>query len=108
MIDALLKCFDVTVQHRARAASAHAMPSPVNIEPFLGGLFAAADLVAYIGVKNFGAAAGDRAEAVLAKKLERLSNRHLEDALRKMANFNRRESFDVEIRIESAQSAQKI
>ena len=47
VIDALFECFDVTVEHRAGAASAHAMPGPVNIEPFLSGLFATADLVAH-------------------------------------------------------------
>ena len=59
MIDALLERLDVAVEHRAGAAAAHLMPGAMHLEPFLGGFFAAADLVAHTGIENLRAAAGD-------------------------------------------------
>jgi hypothetical protein len=57
MIDALFKRFNVTVKHGASAAAAHPMPGPMNIEPFLGGFFAAANAVPHVRIKDFGATA---------------------------------------------------
>jgi len=59
MIDALSKCFDVSVEHRARATAAHSMPRPVDVEPFRGSFFPAANLVPHNGIENFRAAARD-------------------------------------------------
>jgi len=59
MIDALSKCFDVSVEHRARAAAAHSMPRPVDVEPLLGSFFPAANLVPHNGIENLRAAARD-------------------------------------------------
>ena len=59
MIDALSKCFDVSVEHRARAAAAHSMPRPVDVEPFLGSFFPAANLISDNGIENLRAAASD-------------------------------------------------
>src|SRR3989442_537492 len=84
--------------------SAHAMPCPMNIEPFFGCFFAAADFVPHIRVENFGAPTGDRAETVFAQKLEHFRNRDLEDSLREMANLNCSKRLNVEIGIESTQT----
>src|SRR6266571_9422484 len=59
MIDALSKRFDVSVEHCARAAAAHSMPRPMDVEPFLGSFFPAANLVPHNGIENFRAAARD-------------------------------------------------
>src|SRR5438105_10277672 len=66
MIDTLIEGFDMTIKHRAGAATAHAMPGAMNIEPFVGRFFAAANLVAHGGIKNFGATAGDGTQTVFA------------------------------------------
>ncbi len=36
MIDAMSKRFDMSVEHGASAAAAHAVPGSVDVEPFLG------------------------------------------------------------------------
>jgi len=59
MIDALGQRFNVSVEHGARAAAAHLMPRPMDVEPFLGGFFPAANLVPHSGIENFRAAARD-------------------------------------------------
>src|SRR5947199_9734513 len=108
MIDTLLESLDVTIKHGASAAATHAMPNSVNIKPLLGRFFAAANPVSDCGIKNFGASASDGAKARFAEKLERFWDRHLEDSLREMANFNRRKRIDGEIGIDRAKSAQQI
>ena len=59
MIDALLERFDMSVEHGARAAAAHLMPRPVDVEPFLSSFFPAANLVPHNGIENFRATACD-------------------------------------------------
>jgi hypothetical protein len=49
----------MSVEHGARAAAAHLMPRPVDVEPFLGSFFPAANLVAHNRIENFRAAARD-------------------------------------------------
>src|ERR1700694_1601545 len=66
MVDALSQRFDMSVKHRARAPAAHAVPSPMNIEPFSSGFLSAPDRIAHSRVENFRAATGNRAEARLA------------------------------------------
>src|SRR5438105_4849560 len=66
MVDALSQRFDVSVKHRTRAPAAHAVPNPMNIEPFGSGFLSAADRIAHSRLENFRATAGDRAEARFA------------------------------------------
>ena len=47
MIDPLLVGLDVSVQHRARAAPTHLVPGPMDLEPFRGALFSAAEFIAH-------------------------------------------------------------
>ena len=108
MIDAVLESFDMTVEHRAGAAASHVVPNAVDIEPFLGALLAPAEFVAHPGIENLGAAAGERSQAGVAQNFKRLRDGELEDALREMANFDRRECFDGDVRIESAQTVQQL
>ena len=107
MIDPLLERLDVPIEHGASAAAAHWMPGPMNIEPFGGGFFATADLVAHNRIENFRAAASDRAESGFAQSLQRIADRHPENPLSQMAGFDRGKSLDVKIRIERAQTSAK-
>src|SRR5437764_8045778 len=108
MVDTLFESFNVTVKHGASAATTHSVPGPMNIEPFVGGFFATANTVSHFRIKDFCAATGNGTQSGSAKKLERFRDRHFENPLSEMAHFNRSKSFDVQIRIESAQSAQEI
>src|SRR5215467_539759 len=107
VIDALLKGFNVPVKHGAGAATTHAMPDSVNVEPLLGGLFSAANSIAHFRIKNFRATTSNRSQAVLTQQLERLRDRHLEDPLCQMTNFDRGECFNVQMWIKCAQTIQK-
>src|ERR1043166_7205742 len=93
MIDALFESLDMTVKHRAGAAAAHFVPGAMNIEPFLGRFFAAANPVPHFGIENFRAAASDGTETVFSQKPQCVGDRHLEDPLCEVANFNRGECF---------------
>src|SRR5438270_13608744 len=53
MIDPLLERLDVSIKHRASAAATQPMPNAMDIKPLGGGLLAAADFVALIGVEHF-------------------------------------------------------
>src|SRR6266446_2589818 len=66
MIDAVGESFDMSVEHRASAATAHAVPGAMDIGPLGGSFFSAADLIPHDRIENFRAAAGDRTQAVLA------------------------------------------
>src|SRR5438128_972306 len=59
MVNAMSQGLDVPVEHGAGAAAAHLVPSAVNIEPFRGRFFSAADRIAHNRIKNLGAAARD-------------------------------------------------
>src|SRR5436190_23080730 len=108
MIDALFERLNVPVKHRTGAAAAHLMPDAMHLEPFLGRFFAPANFVAHSSVKDFRAAASDGTEAALAQKLERIGDRHLEDSLGEMANFDRSECFNMKFWIERSQSTEQI
>src|SRR6476659_6936274 len=108
MISPMSKRLDVPVKHRACAASAHRMPNAMHIEPFGGGLLAATDLVAHDRIENLGATPGNRTKPGFAKNFQRIVNRHLEDSLRQMANFDRGECLYMQLRIKRAKSSQEI
>ena len=74
----------------------------MNIEPLLRAFFAAANLIPYLRVKDFGAAARKRAEPGIAQNFHGLANWLFENALREMANLDCREGLDMQIRIERA------
>src|SRR5262245_13340057 len=84
------------------------MPSAMHVEPFPSGFFAAADLVAHNWIENLRATAGDRTESCLAQDFQRVADRHLKDSLGQMTNFDGGECLDVELRIECAESSQKL
>src|SRR5215813_2973639 len=83
------------------------MPCSMNIEPLGGNFFATADFIADSRIENLCAAARDRAEPKRAQSFQCVTDRHPENSLRQMADFDRRKSLDVKVRIESAQSLQK-
>src|ERR1051326_133582 len=98
----------MTEKHCARAAAAHFVPGAMNVEPLVGRFFTAANLVPHFGIENLRAAAGDGTETVFPQKLQGIEDRHLEDPLCEMPDFDRGECFDVQIRIESAQAVEQI
>ncbi len=108
VISPMSKRLDVSIKHRACAAAAHRMPGAMYVKPFSGGFLAATDLVAHDRIKNLGATTGDRTEAGFAKNFQRVANRHLEDSLGQMADFDGSECLNVKLRIKRAQSFQKI
>ena len=96
------KRFDLSVKHRARAAAPHRMPGAMHVEPFRGGFLAAANLVAHNRVENLGAPPGDRTKPGFAQNFQRIANRHLEDSLGQMADFDRGECLYMQLWIERA------
>src|SRR5437868_5549729 len=76
MIHPLLECFDVTVQHCAGAATAHSMPHPMGIQPFLGRFFSTTDLIANCRVKNLRTAACYRTKTSFAQSLKCVLDGH--------------------------------
>ena len=63
VVDAVVRLFDVAVEHRAVGAEAELVGRAVDFEPAAGVGFVFADLVADFGVEDFRAAAGEAAEA---------------------------------------------
>src|SRR5436190_887380 len=108
MIHPLSKRLDMPVEHGAGAATAHRVPGSMNVEPFSGSFFAAADLMAHKRIENFSATTGDGAQTVGAQSLQRFRDRHPENPVRQMPNLDRSKSLDVKIRRECAQPLQKI
>ena len=102
MISPMRKRFDLSVKHRACAAAAHRMPGAMDVEPFGGGFLAVADLIAHDRVENLGATAGDRTKSGFAQNFQRVANRHLEDSLGQMADFDRGECLYMQLWIERA------
>ncbi len=107
MIDPLLVRLDMTVKHRAGAAAPHLVPGAMHLEPFRGGLLAAANSSRTPGIENFGAAAGERVEAGLAQDAQGFGDRVFENPARQMANLDRGEGLDLELRIECAEPAEQ-
>src|SRR5437868_3061679 len=68
VIDSLFECLDMSIKHGASAATAHLVPDPMNVEPLLRAFFAAANLIPYLRVKDFGAAPGKGAEPGITQK----------------------------------------
>ena len=79
----------------------------MNVEPFRGDFFAAADFIADNRIENLRAAARDRAEPGCAQNFQCVTDRHPENSLRQMADFDRGKSLDMKFGIKSAQSLQK-
>src|SRR5437762_4516530 len=100
VISPMSKRFDVSIKHRACAAAAHRMPVAMHVEPFSGGFLSAADLVAHDRIKNLGATPGDRTKPGFAQNFQRIANRHLEDPVGQMADFNGGECLYMQLRIE--------
>jgi hypothetical protein len=80
------------------------MPGSMNIEPFGGGFFAAAYLIANRRIENLCAAAGDRAQPNRAQGFQCIADRHPKNPLGQMPDFDRGEGLDVKFAIESVQS----
>ena len=108
MIHPLSKRFDVAIEHRARAAAAHSVPGAMDINPFSGSFFPAADLIAHNGIENFGATTSDRTKTGFAQSFQCFADRHAKDSLRQMTNLDRGERLNMKLGVERAQPAQKI
>ena len=74
----------------------------MNVEPFSGSFFAAADLIAYNRIENLRAATGDRAETSGAQSLQCVTDWHPENPLSQMPHLDRGKGLDVKVRFECA------
>ena len=108
MIDAMGERLDVSVEHGARASPPHMVPGAMNVEPFGGGFFAAANCVAHHWIEDFRATAGNRAEPGFTQNFKCVADRHAEDPLSQMTHLDGSKSLDVKIGIERAQFTQKL
>src|SRR2546423_3913558 len=108
MIHALLEGFDVPVKHRAGAASTHFVPDAMDIQPFLGAFLSATKFVTHLRIEYLGAATSQRAETGVLQDRESFWDGDLEDPLGEMADFDRGEGLDDDLRIERAQSLQQL
>jgi len=95
VIHAVGERFDVTEQHRARAATARAMPGAVDVQPFLGGFLALGDGVAYFLSENFRAAARERFKSGVVQFAQRLFRGFLREP-GEVQDFNRGETFELQ------------
>ena len=102
MIRPMRKRFDLSVKHRACAAAAHRMPRAMHAQPFGSGFLAAANLVADDRIENLGATSSDRTKPSFAQNFQRIANRHLEDSLGQMTDFDRGECLYMQLWIERA------
>src|SRR5436190_19166694 len=82
VVDPLWQRLNVSIEHRASAAATHIVPGPMNIQPFRGAFFAVTNLITHRRIENFGPAPSHGIETRLAQRVERIANRHAEDALR--------------------------
>src|SRR4029453_4272191 len=88
MVSPMSERFDMSVKHRACAAAAQRMPRGIHLEPFRGGFLASADLVAHDRIENLGTTPGDRTKSGFAQNFKCIANRHLEDSLGQMSDFD--------------------
>ena len=63
MVDAVIGVFQVAVEHRGVGAQAQLMGRAMDVEPAAGVGLVLADLVAHVGMKDLGPAAGQAAQA---------------------------------------------
>ena len=75
VVDAVVRLLDVAVEHRAVGAQAELVGRAMDFEPAAGVGFVFADLVADFGMEDFGAAAGQAAEAGVDHVFEDVADR---------------------------------
>src|SRR5438874_9365318 len=80
----------------------------MNVQPFRCGFFASTDFVANNRIKNLCATPCDRAETSGTQGLQCVTDWHPENPLSQMPHLYRGKSLDVKIRLDCAQSLQKI
>lgn len=107
VIDAVFERFEVAVEHGAGATTAELVPLLVEVEPFLGGFFAAGDGFADFGAEDFGAAAGEGVEPGFFEGLEDLGDWEFSDA-GEVEDFDGGEAFELELGADGFEGFQHI
>ena len=107
MIHAVGEGFDMAEEHRAGAAPAHLVPGAVDVQVFVGGFLAARDGGAHFLAENFRAAAGERIEPGGLEFRQRFRHGFFGEP-GQMQNFNGREAFQLQARVERAQRPQHV
>src|SRR5712692_4094196 len=110
VLDTLLFCFDVAVEHGGVRAQADLMRRARNVQPLLAGNLVVADYFAHPRIEDFGAAAGQRVHTGLFQGQQSIADRKLGDA-REVAHLNHGERLQVHARaalLESSHQVQEI
>ena len=110
MLDALFFGLDVAVEHGGVGAQADLVRGAGDIEPLLAADFVVADDFAHARIENFRAAAGQRIDAGVLERDQRIANGKLGDA-REVADLDHGEGFQVHAGaalLEAAHQVEKI
>ena len=107
VVDAVVRLFDVAVEHRAVRAEAEFVGRAMDFEPAAGVGFVFADLVADFGVEDFRAAAGQAAEAGVDHVFEDLADRLLGEAAEPI-DLDGRPGFEVQLGVGFVQEADDV
>ena len=107
MLDAILDCLDVPVEHGAVRANAESMGGAMDLDPVFAGELLVGDGHAHAFAKDFRAAAGQSVEAGFTKRDQYILDRHLVDAS-DVGDLHRSEGLDVDVRISRLESAEHL
>lgn len=94
VVDAMVVGFEVAVEHGGGAASSHAVPGAMDVEPFFSGFFSTTDLIADDRVEDFRSATGEGVEASVAQGGKSVRDGVFVDAGGEVADFDGGEGFE--------------
>ncbi len=104
MIDAVMRVFDVPVEHGAVATQADLVSGFVYLEPLISVGFVLTDLIAYFGMKDLGAATGQAAQASISQVLQDLFGALLRQNSNQL-NLYRRPGLQLQFGIGSCEAS---
>ncbi len=107
VVDAVVGLLDVAVEHRAVGAEAQLVGRAVDFEPAAGVGLVFADLVADLGMEDFGAAAGQAAEAGFDHVFEHLADGFFGQPAEPI-DFDGRPGLEVQLGIGVVQQADDV
>src|SRR6266508_296131 len=80
MLDAVVDCLDVAIEHGAVGANAKPVRSPMNRDPIFSSQLLIGDLHSHTAAEHFGASSRQSVEAGFAECRQHLLDRHFLDA----------------------------
>ena len=107
MVHTLFERFDMAKEHRAGRATAHLVPNPVDLQPFLRAFFAPAKLITHPSVEYLRAATGQRIQPRFTQKRQRLRDGSLENPRCQVPDFDRCKTFQVQLGSKRLHGAQQ-